>query len=156
LRREATRLEIISASDDAPVVRVVQLLIAQGLRDRASDIHIEPSGDRIRVRYRIDGALHDVLSLPGSIGPAVVSRLKILGGMNIVERRRPQDGQFSTQIDGREVDIRVSTTAVVGGEKGVLRVLDKGRPLYDLSQLGMPEDLAASYKELIHAPYGMV
>jgi type IV pilus assembly protein PilB len=156
LRREASRLEYITASDDAPVVRVVHMLIAQGLRDRASDIHIEPSGDRVRARFRIDGALHDVLSLPGSIGPAVVSRLKILAGMNIVERRRPQDGQISTQVEGRDVDIRVSTSAVVGGEKIVLRLLDKGRPLYDLSQLGMPPDLATRFKELVRSPYGMV
>jgi type IV pilus assembly protein PilB len=156
LRREAVRLETVSANDDAPVVRVVQMLIAQGLRDRASDIHIEPSGDRVRVRYRVDGALQEVLSLPGSIGPAMVSRIKIIAGMNIVERRRPQDGQMSTRVDNREVDIRVSTTAVVGGEKVVMRLLDKGRPLYDLSKLGMPDDLAARYHDLIHAPYGMV
>ena len=156
LRREASRLEHITASDDAPVVRVVHMLIAQGLRDRASDIHIEPSGERVRVRYRIDGALHDVLSLPGSIGPAVVSRLKILAGMNIVERRRPQDGQISTQVENHDVDIRVSTSAVVGGEKVVLRLLDKDRPLYDLSQLGMPADLATRFKELVRSPYGMV
>jgi type IV pilus assembly protein PilB len=156
LRREASRLEHLTASDDAPVVRVVHMLIAQGLRDRASDIHIEPSGERVRVRYRIDGALHDVLSLPGSIGPAVVSRLKILAGMNIVERRRPQDGNISTQVEKHDVDIRVSTSAVVGGEKVVLRLLDKGRPLYDLSQLGMPADLATRFKELVRSPYGMV
>ena len=156
LRREAGRLEEVSASDDAPVVQVVQMLVTQGLRDRASDIHIEPHDDRIRVRYRVDGALHDVLSLPGSMGPAVVSRIKILGGMNIVERRRPQDGQISQQVEGRAVDIRVSTTAVVGGEKVVMRLLDKSRPLYQLAQLGMPDDTAARYRSLLHSPYGMV
>ncbi len=113
-------------------------MITQALRDRASDVHIEPSDDRIRVRYRIDGALHDVLSLPGSIGPAIVSRVKIMAAMNIVERRRPQDGQISLQVEDRDVDIRVSTTAVVGGEKVVMRLLDKSRPLYKLPQLGMP------------------
>ena len=95
------RMDIPAASDEAPVVRVVQMMIAQGVRDRASDIHIEPQNDRVRVRYRIDGALHDVLDLPGSMGPAIVSRVKILGGMNIVERRRAQDGQISTEIEGR-------------------------------------------------------
>jgi type IV pilus assembly protein PilB len=134
----------------------VQLMITQGLRDRASDIHIEPHEDRVRVRYRIDGALHDVLDLPGSMGPAVVSRLKILGGMNIVERRRAQDGQISTEVEGRAVDIRVATTAVIGGEKVVLRLLDKSRPLYHLAQLGMPGDMAARYSALLHSPYGMV
>ncbi|OIJ25974.1 pilus assembly protein PilB [Nocardioides luteus] len=156
LRREATGLDGTQANEDAPVVRVVQMVITQGLRDRASDIHIEPYGDRVRVRYRIDGALTDVLDLPGSIGPAVVSRIKILGGMNIVERRRPQDGQISMVVEGREVDIRVATTAVVGGEKIVLRLLDKSRSLFELQQLGMPAGLAERYRRLIHAPFGMV
>ncbi|WP_082573119.1 MULTISPECIES: GspE/PulE family protein [unclassified Nocardioides] len=156
LRREAANLEIASANEEAPVVRVVQMVITQALRDRASDIHIEPTGERVRVRYRIDGALTEVLDLPGSIGPAIVSRVKILGGMNIVERRRPQDGQISMDVEGRDVDIRVSTTAVVGGEKVVMRVLDKSRPLFDLAQLGMPPDTAARFSALIHSPYGMV
>ncbi|HST49849.1 GspE/PulE family protein [Jatrophihabitans sp.] len=155
LRRDTVRMDA-AASDEAPVVRVVQMMIAQGVRDRASDIHIEPQNDRVRVRYRIDGALHDVLDLPGSMGPAIVSRVKILGGMNIVERRRAQDGQISTEIEGRPVDIRVSTTAVVGGEKVVLRLLDKSRPLYKLEQLGMPTAMAQRYSTTLRAPYGMV
>ncbi|GAB3857962.1 GspE/PulE family protein [Nocardioides maradonensis] len=156
LRREASQLDSVQVNEDAPVVQVVQKIITQGLRDRASDIHIEPSGERVRVRYRIDGALSDVLDLPGSIGPALVSRVKILGGMNIVERRRPQDGQISMEVEGREVDIRVATTAVVGGEKVVMRLLDKSRPLFQLAQLGMPADTADRYRKLIHQPYGMI
>ncbi|GAA1154407.1 GspE/PulE family protein [Kribbella jejuensis] len=154
--RKDFRDDAPGASDDAPVVQVVQLVITQALRDRASDVHIEPHGDRVRVRYRIDGALHDVLELPGSIGPAVVSRIKILADLNIVERRRPQDGQISMDVEGRPVDIRVSTTSVVGGEKVVLRLLDKSRPLYRLEQLGMPDDMASTYSGLLRAPYGMV
>ncbi|MCW2756610.1 MAG: pilus assembly protein PilB [Nocardioidaceae bacterium] len=156
LRLEAARLTGSSTTDEAPVVRVVQMIITQGLRDRASDIHIEPFGDRVRVRYRIDGALNDVLDLPGSIGPAVVSRVKILAQLNIVERRRSQDGQISMEVEGRGVDIRVATTAVIGGEKVVLRLLDKSRPLFKLEQLGMPADTAARYSALIRSPYGMV
>jgi type IV pilus assembly protein PilB len=156
LRRDTTRLETAVANDDAPVVQVVQMLITQGLRDRASDIHIEPREDRVRVRYRVDGALHDVLSLPGSIGPAMVSRIKILAGMNIVERRRPQDGQISIDIEGRAVDIRVSTAAVIGGEKVVMRLLDKSRPLFKLSELGMPPDTAERFSKLLRSPFGMV
>ena len=156
LRREAEQLETAQVNEEAPVVQVVQMVITQALRDRASDIHVEPWGERVRVRYRIDGALTDVLDLPGSIGPAIVSRVKILGGMNIVERRRPQDGQISMQVEGREVDIRVSSTAVVGGEKVVMRLLDKSRPLFRLEQLGMPADTADRYSAMIHAPYGMV
>ena len=156
LRREAEKLETAQVNEDAPVVQVVQMIITQGLRDRASDIHIEPAGERVRVRYRIDGALTDVLDLPGSIGPALVSRVKILGGMNIVERRRPQDGQISTAVEGREVDIRVASTPVVGGEKVVMRLLDKSRSLFQLEQLGMPAETADRYSRLIHSPYGMV
>lgn len=156
LRREAEQLDGVSVNEEAPVVQVVQKVITQALRDRASDVHIEPSGDRVRIRYRIDGALTEVLDLPGSIGPALVSRVKILGGMNIVERRRPQDGQISMDVDGREVDIRVSTTAVIGGEKLVMRLLDKSRPLFRLEQLGMPSDTAERYSQLIRSPFGMV
>lgn len=155
LRREAQQLEG-GASEDAPVVRVVQMIITQALRDRASDIHVEPHGDRVRVRYRIDGALAEVLSLPGSIGPAIISRLKVLAGMNIVERRRPQDGQISMNVEGRDVDIRVASTAVVGGEKVVMRLLDKSRPLFALADLGMPREIAERYGRVLHAPYGMV
>ena len=140
VRKDTARVETIIGSDDAPVVQVVQLMITQGLRDRASDIHVEPQEDRVRVRYRIDGALHDVLDLPGSMGSALVSRIKILAGMNIVERRRSQDGQISMDVEGRAVDIRVASTAVIGGEKVVMRLLDKSRPLFKLEQLGMPPD----------------
>jgi type IV pilus assembly protein PilB len=151
-----SRTELSGVSEDAPVVQVVRLMITQGLRDRASDIHIEPQADRIRVRYRVDGALHDVLDLPGSMGSAIVSRVKIMAAMNIVERRRPQDGQISMDIEGRAVDIRVATTPVVGGEKVVMRLLDKSRPLFRLGQLGMPADMAERYSALLRSPYGMM
>lgn len=157
VRRDAVRSDgPATANDDAPVVHVVSLMITQALRDRASDIHVEPQAERVRVRYRIDGVLHDVLDLPGSMGPAVVSRIKILAGMNIVERRRPQDGQISMDVEDRPVDIRVASTPVVGGEKIVLRLLDKSRPLFRLRQLGMPEDMATRYASVLQSPYGMV
>jgi type IV pilus assembly protein PilB len=155
-RKEMTRSETSAANDDAPVVQVVHLIITQALRDRASDIHIEPQPERVRVRYRIDGALHDVLDLPAAMGPVVVSRVKILADMNIVERRRAQDGQISMEIEGRSVDIRVSTTAVIEGEKVVMRLLDKSRPLYRLGQLGMPDHMIARYTTVLRSPYGMV
>jgi type IV pilus assembly protein PilB len=156
VHKEESTVGLAGVNEDAPVVQVVRLLITQGLRDRASDIHVEPQADRIRVRYRIDGALHDVLDLPGSMGPAIVSRIKILAGMNIVERRRPQDGQISLEIEGRAVDIRVATTSVVSGEKVVMRLLDKSRPIFRLGQLGMSPDVAQRYSALLHSPYGMV
>ncbi|MFN2606535.1 MAG: GspE/PulE family protein [Acidimicrobiales bacterium] len=145
-----------SAPDDAPVVRVLNLLITQALRDRASDVHIEPQDGRIRVRYRIDGALHDVLALPDTIGPALTSRLKVMAGMNIVERRRPQDGQIATEVDGRALDIRVNTTPTIWGEKAVLRLLDRRRSLLQLSELGMPADTQQEYDRLVRAPFGMI
>ena len=141
---------------NAPVVQVVSQILTQAVRDRASDVHIEPMGERVRVRNRVDGALHEVLSLPQSMAQALVSRIKIMADMNIVERRRPQDGQIETVIDGAALDIRVSTTSTVHGEKTVLRLLDKSRALYDVATLGMPEDTAALYREIIRSPYGMV
>lgn len=154
--RKTVALTSESAQDDAPVVQVVNKIISQALRDRASDVHIEPQDSRLRIRFRIDGALHDVLALPDAMGPALVSRLKIMAGMNIVERRRPQDGQIAMDVDGRSVDIRVATTGVIWGEKVVLRILDKSRPLYKLSDLGMPAATHEAFSKLVRAPFGMV
>src|SRR3954447_2589559 len=144
------------ASANAPIVQVVQKIITQALRVRASDIHIEPQDVKVRVRFRIDGVLNDVLSLPMEMATGVVSRIKILGSMNIVERRRPQDGQFSMKVDDREIDVRVSTTGVVWGEKVVLRILDKSRSVYTLNALGMPAETYEKYAKMIRSPYGMV
>jgi type IV pilus assembly protein PilB len=154
--RQAAARSVDVSADEAPVVQVVNKIITQALRDRASDVHIEPQDDRTRVRFRIDGALHDVMALPESMGPAITSRLKITAGMNIVERRRPQDGQIAMTIDGREIDIRVATTGVIWGEKTVLRLLDKSRPAYRLGDLGMPSDTHDRYSAMIRSPFGMV
>jgi type IV pilus assembly protein PilB len=158
LRQAAAPLQLHQsfAGDDAPVVKVVNLMITQALRDRASDIHIEPQDRRVRIRYRIDGALHDVLALPANIGPALVSRIKIMAGMNIVEKRKAQDGQIAIDIDGRDLDIRVSTTATIWGEKAVLRLLDKTRTLYRMQDLGMPDETVGVYGKLVRSPFGMV
>ena len=154
VRRSVSRTEV--QGDDAPVVQVVNLLITQALRDRASDVHVEPQGTQVRVRYRIDGALHEAMTLPDSMGPGLVSRIKIMAGMNIVERRRPQDGQFALTIDDREVDIRVASTGTVFGEKIVMRLLDKTRSVYTIDSLGMPRETHAAYSKLIQSPFGMV
>lgn len=156
LALSATAASVDSTSDDAPVVLVVNMIIAQALRDRASDIHIEPQSESLRIRFRIDGALHDVIQLPASMGPAVCSRLKIMAGMNIVERRRPQDGQIAMTIEGRGIDIRVATTGVIWGEKVVLRLLDKSRPLFRLRDLGMTPESSGAYSKMLGSPYGMV
>jgi type IV pilus assembly protein PilB len=145
-----------AVSDDAPVVQVVDRILTQAMRDRASDVHIEPSDDVVRVRFRIDGALKQVLELPASMGPGLVSRIKIMADMNIVERRRPQDGQLTTTIDGKEVDVRVSTVSTIMGETCVMRILDKTRSVLRLGDLGMPEDTHGRYSKLVRAPFGMV
>jgi type IV pilus assembly protein PilB len=108
------------------------------------------------VRFRIDGVLHDVLTLPPAMGGAVTGRLKVLAGMNIVERRRAQDGQFTTAVEGREVDVRVASTGTVAGEKVVLRLLNKSFSTYRLSDLGMPEDTYEVYSAMVRSPFGMV
>jgi type IV pilus assembly protein PilB len=145
-----------AGDDDAPIIQLVSKIVTQALRDRASDVHLEPTEGRVRVRFRIDGALTEVLSLPAATGPALVSRIKILADMNIVERRRPQDGQFQTFVDGRELDVRVATTPTIWGEKAVLRLLDKSRSLLRLSELGMPDDTYERFSAIVHKPYGMV
>ena len=127
-------------ADDAPVVQVVDRILTQAMRDRTSDVHIEPSEDVVRVRFRIDGALKEILVLPAAMGLGLVSRIKIMAGMNIVERRRPQDGQLTTTVDGKDVDVRVATTATIWGEKCVMRILDKTRSVLRLDDLGMPVD----------------
>ena len=154
VRRTTSRTE--SVGDDAPVVKIVNLIITQALRDRASDVHIEPQDHQLRVRYRIDGALHQAMILPDTMASGLVSRIKIMAGMNIVERRRPQDGQIAMDVDGRPIDIRVASTGTVFGEKVVLRLLDKTRSVYRLADLGMAEETHQAYSALIHAPFGMV
>jgi type IV pilus assembly protein PilB len=143
-------------AEDAPVVQVVNRILTQALRDRASDVHLEPQDSVVRVRYRIDGALKDVLSLPANMGVGLVSRIKIMAGMNIVERRRPQDGQLTTEIDGKSVDVRVATVATIWGEKCVMRILDKTRSVLRLGELGMPADTHETFSRMVRAPFGMV
>ena len=142
--------------ENAPVVQVVNLLLSQAVSERASDIHIEPMPDRVRIRNRIDGALHEVLNLPPGMGPALVSRIKVMAEMNIVERRRPQDGQLEVEVDGVPLDVRVATASTVNGEKCVLRILDKRRALFGLTDLGMPPETLTIFEGLSRSPYGMV
>jgi type IV pilus assembly protein PilB len=146
----------VSLAEDAPVVKVVSLILTQALRDRASDVHIEPQADRLRIRFRIDGSLHDIVSLPAAMAGALVSRLKVMAEMNIVERRRSQDGKFTITVDNRDIDVRVATTATISGENCVMRLLDKSRPMHRLSDLGMPEETGAVFSRLVRSPFGMV
>lgn len=140
----------------APVVRAIDLLIKQAVRDRASDIHVEPQEDRLRVRYRIDGILHDVMSLPLTVHPPLISRVKIMAGLNIAERRRPQDGQISFDMGDRSVDLRVATTNTVNGEMVVLRILDKSFAFLPLPEIGFMPDSLEKYLKMVKMPFGMV
>jgi type IV pilus assembly protein PilB len=149
-------LELSRITSNSPAVEIVNLLITQGLRDRASDIHIEPQKDFLRVRFRIDGVLQDMAHLPSATGAALSSRIKIMAGMNIVERRRAQDGQISVNVDSRELDVRVATIETIWGEKLVMRLLDRSRSLITLPQLGFSRGAYAEYHRMLHSPYGMM
>ena len=139
-----------------PIVRTLDLLIAQAVRDRASDIHLEPQERNLRVRYRIDGILHEVQILPLSVHPPLVSRLKVMAGMSIAERRRPQDGQFSIRVEEKEVDFRVATSDSAHGEMVVLRVLDKSLSLLALTELGFLPEALERYSQMLRTPFGMI
>ncbi|MBW3648985.1 MAG: Flp pilus assembly complex ATPase component TadA [Actinobacteria bacterium] len=144
------------AAQDAPVVKFVNALIAQGVQDRASDLHFEPQERELRVRYRIDGVLHEVTRQRRSIHAGVVSRLKIMAGLDIAERRVPQDGRVSLRTAGKEIDLRVSSLPTVHGEKLVLRILDKTSSLLDLAGLSLLPDNYRRYEASFRKPYGMV
>jgi type IV pilus assembly protein PilB len=155
-KRNVSGVEAEILGDNAPVVQVVDRILTQAIRDRASDVHIEPTDEDVRVRFRIDGALTEILKLPAAIGPVLVSRIKIMANMNIVERRRPQDGQLTITIDDKKVDVRVATVATIMGENCVMRILDKTRSVLRLDDLGMPSDTHDKYLKLVRAPFGMV
>ncbi len=144
------------AAQDAPVVKFVNALIAQGVQDRASDLHFEPQEHELRVRYRVDGVLHEVTRQRRSIHAGVVSRLKIMAGLDIAERRVPQDGRVSLRTAGKEIDLRVSSLPTVHGEKLVLRILDKNSSLLDLRELSLLPENYRRYERSFRKPYGMV
>jgi len=154
---EAISLERAAAevADDSPLAKALNLLTEEAVKSRASDIHIEPELDRLRVRYRIDGILHEVTSLPIGAHLPLISRIKILAGMNIADPRRPQDGQFSLNAKGREVDVRVATISTVHGEMAVLRLLDKSMAALSLAQLGFLPESQERFERMLMSPYGM-
>ena len=142
--------------DDAPIVRFVNLIISQAIQDRASDIHIEPGEFEVRVRYRIDGVLHEMQRAPKQIQNGVTSRLKIMSDIDIAERRKPQDGRLSVMHGGRKVDLRVATLPTVWGEKVVMRILDNSTSSMDLNDLGLLQHNFDVYKKSYTKPYGMI
>jgi len=141
---------------EGPVVRLVNSLIRGAINSRASDIHLEPQHPEMRVRYRIDGILHDIMNVPPAIRDEVVSRVKIMAGLDITERRRPQDGHISIRFRKNEYDLRVSTLLTVDGEKVVLRILEKGGAVFSLADLGMLPEQQTLFRSLISEPQGMI
>ncbi len=141
---------------EAPIVRLVNMIITRAVEDRASDIHIEAFESKVKVRYRIDGVLVESESLPKRLQSAVVSRVKIMSKLNIAERRLPQDGRIRLRVSGREVDLRVSTLPTLYGESVVMRILDRGNALIGLQELGFAEETLSQYKKLISLPHGMI
>lgn len=148
--------ELREIADQAPIVRLVNLIITQAVRERATDIHIEPRKSDIAVRYRVDGLLHNARLVPKHLHPAITSRIKIMSGMNIAERRIPQDGRIPLNVDGKEIDLRVSTLPTIFGEKVVMRILDKSSTLLSLSQLGFQHEAQVVFEKIINQPYGMI
>ncbi|MBI3429237.1 MAG: Flp pilus assembly complex ATPase component TadA [Actinobacteria bacterium] len=142
--------------DDAPIVRFVNLLVSQAIQDHASDIHIEPDEHDVRVRYRIDGVLHEMQTAPKSIQSGVISRLKIMSEIDIAERRKPQDGRMSVRHGGRKIDLRVATLPTVWGEKIVMRILDNPNSSLDVRDLALLDRNFTAYEKSYTKPYGMI
>jgi len=142
--------------EDAPIVKFVNLLITQGIQDRASDVHLEPTEQALVVRYRIDGVLHEVMKSPKNIQSGVISRLKIMSDINIAERRVPQDGRLSVTHQGKKIDLRVATLPTVWGEKVVMRVLDNSTARMELSDLGFSDHNYGTFSKSFVKPYGMI
>ncbi len=145
-----------AGADDAPIIKLVNLLITQAVSDRASDIHIEPEEKVLRIRYRVDGVLHEVMTPPKSVQAGITSRLKIMADINIAERRVAQDGRIGLVVQGKQIDIRVATLPTVHGEKLVLRLLDKSSVLLKLSDLGFLQHNYERFRESFSKPYGQI
>jgi len=148
--------ELSEQASEMPVIRMVNFILAEAIRQRASDIHLEPFERAFRVRYRIDGVLHDVMSPPMQLQAATISRVKIMASMDIAERRLPQDGRISVRLGDKDVDLRVSSMPTRHGEKIVMRILDRAGVVLDLAQLGFEADDLARFKQAIQTPYGMI
>jgi general secretion pathway protein E len=151
---DAERLKDLAS--EAPVIRLVNQLIARAVETHASDVHIEPFPDRLRVRYRYDGVLHEIEPPPARLQAAVISRIKIMARLDIAERRLPQDGRIKLTVRGHEIDFRVSTIPALYGEKVVLRVLDRTAVEFDYAKLGLPDDIRAGVERALDLPNGMV
>jgi general secretion pathway protein E len=148
--------DLMDTEDDAPIIRLINAILSQAVREQASDIHIETFEDRLSVRYRIDGVLAEILSPKRMLAPLLVSRLKVMAKLDIAEKRVPQDGRISVKIAGHAVDIRMSTIPSAHGERVVLRLLDTAAGQLKLSQLAMNDQVLEAYKRFLHSPHGII
>jgi general secretion pathway protein E len=148
--------DLLESADDAPIIRLINALLSEAIKENASDIHIEPFESRLVVRFRVDGVLREVLQPKRSLAPLLVSRIKVMARLDIAEKRLPQDGRISLRIAGRAVDVRVSTIPSAQGERVVLRLLDKQAGRLDLEQLGMATESLTSIKHEVHKPHGII
>ncbi len=151
-----TNEDLLNVASRDPVIKIVNLAIFDAIKRRASDVHIQPTEDALIVRFRVDGVLHDVLHPPKSLQEEIVSRIKVMGGMNIAERRLPQDGRATVEVGDRVVDLRIATLPTSFGERAVIRLLDKSARLYRLGELGMPPEIMTGFRSLIHRDHGIV
>ena len=157
LAEEETTIDDLRAlANQTPVIKLVNLLVLEALRARASDIYLEAGDEGLRVRYRIDGVLHDISHPPRQYQAAVISRVKIMAGLNIAERRLAQDGRIRLRLSDRDLDLRVSITPTLHGESVVLRVLDRGTGVRDLGELGMPNQVLTEFEQLVRQPHGII
>jgi len=148
--------DLMESDDDAPIIRLINALLTEAIKVSASDIHMEPFENRMRVRFRVDGMLREILQPPGNIAPLVISRIKVMAKLDIAEKRLPQDGRISLRVAGRAVDVRVSTLPSGHGERVVMRLLDKQAGKLDLEQLGMDKGVEKSFDTLLHKPHGII
>lgn len=148
--------KIEELEEGSPIINVVNNIILRAIRDKASDIHIEPDKSKLRIRYRVDGMLYEVMTHGMDVYPAIVSRLKVMANLDIAERRLPQDGRIQVEVEGRSVDLRFSSMPGILGEKIVLRILDKKNVILDLNQLGFSGDTLSDFKGLLKHPYGLI
>ncbi len=153
---EETAEDLMDIDDKAPVIKLVNLMIFQAAKSRASDIHIEPYEKELKVRFRIDGVLHNTLTPPKRYQSAIISRVKIMSNMNIAEKRLPQDGRIKIKMADREIDLRISTIPIVHGERVVMRLLDRGSMFYGLEELGFSPDKLEKFNRLIKMSYGII
>ncbi|GBC86869.1 Type II secretion system protein E [bacterium HR12] len=156
LEAESDLTEVEAAVEDAPIVKLVNAIMTQAVADRASDVHIEPTEKDVRIRFRVDGVLHEVMHSPKNIQNGLISRLKVMADLNIAEKRVPQDGRVSMRVSGRQLDLRLATLPTVYGEKVVIRILDKSNALLQLSELGFQEEAYRRFERSFRKPYGAI